>query len=296
MKLTCDVIEDLLPLVAEDLASEDTVKLVDEHIENCKKCRDEYEELRANGVGYEAKKDIELIPLKKIKRKLKKRNIYIGILAALIVSLILFVTFEKLTKPIPIIYPKAIQSIEEDDGKLFIGFSEEVSNYEIRKFEYGGETQYDIVSWRTYLSNILDEGEVKNAVIKIEENNVDAVYYVNQDGNIDKLIYGKSFEENTVTLPRLAMNYYLTIAGIVFIIFMIFSLIYRRNHKINKITIPIMVLSLSYMVSHIIILGTNGVTYNIIRDFFFVSLTGVLLFFISMLLIYKDSFLKIKDK
>lgn len=46
MKLSCDTIQDMLPLVAEDLASEDTVKLVKEHIKDCKDCKLEYEDIK----------------------------------------------------------------------------------------------------------------------------------------------------------------------------------------------------------------------------------------------------------
>ncbi|WP_130805303.1 zf-HC2 domain-containing protein [Senegalia massiliensis] len=295
MKLSCNTIQDLLPLVAEDLASEDTVNIINEHLEKCERCRGEYKELKSTEIDFENEKDLEAIPLKKVKRKLKNRNIYIGILTALIVSLFLFIAFDKLTKPIPIVYSKAVESIEEDDGKVFIEFSEDVSNYEINYSEYYGEVHYDIVAWTTYLSSIFDTGEVKNAVINVKEDKVDVVYYLNQDGSLDKLIYGESFEKNTITLPRLTINYYFVIAGIVFIIFMILSLIFRKNHRINKITTPIMILALSYILSHIIILGTNGTTYHMIRDFLFIIITGILLFSIFILLIYKNYFAKIKN-
>ena len=39
MDISCDVIRDLLPLYAEDLASEDSRKLVEEHLRACDDCR-----------------------------------------------------------------------------------------------------------------------------------------------------------------------------------------------------------------------------------------------------------------
>ncbi len=38
MKISCNIIRDLLPLYAEDLASEDTRALVDEHLHECEDC------------------------------------------------------------------------------------------------------------------------------------------------------------------------------------------------------------------------------------------------------------------
>ena len=38
MKISCNIIRDLLPLYAEDLASEDTRLLVEEHLCDCETC------------------------------------------------------------------------------------------------------------------------------------------------------------------------------------------------------------------------------------------------------------------
>ena len=39
MKITCDVIQDLIPLVQDDTASEDSRRLVEEHVAQCPDCR-----------------------------------------------------------------------------------------------------------------------------------------------------------------------------------------------------------------------------------------------------------------
>lgn len=46
MKLSCDIIRDLLPLYAEELASEDSVAVVREHLQGCEVCRAELETMR----------------------------------------------------------------------------------------------------------------------------------------------------------------------------------------------------------------------------------------------------------
>ena len=39
MKISCNIIRDLLPLYAEDLASADTRAMVDEHLCDCEACQ-----------------------------------------------------------------------------------------------------------------------------------------------------------------------------------------------------------------------------------------------------------------
>ena len=39
MKPTCDIIQDLLPLVQDGVASEDSIRLVESHIKDCKMCK-----------------------------------------------------------------------------------------------------------------------------------------------------------------------------------------------------------------------------------------------------------------
>ena len=47
MKLSCDVIRDLLPLYADRAASADTAALVEEHLASCPACREELGRLGA---------------------------------------------------------------------------------------------------------------------------------------------------------------------------------------------------------------------------------------------------------
>jgi len=43
MSISCDVISDLIPLVKDNVASEDSIKLVSEHLTSCEKCKLEFE-------------------------------------------------------------------------------------------------------------------------------------------------------------------------------------------------------------------------------------------------------------
>ena len=59
MKISCDVIRDLLPLYVEDMLSNDSKNIVDEHIEQCESCRDELKKLSGDEVHSCAVNQIE---------------------------------------------------------------------------------------------------------------------------------------------------------------------------------------------------------------------------------------------
>ena len=46
MKITCNIIEDLLPLYVDDMVSEDSRQLVEEHLKMCPACRKMQEEMQ----------------------------------------------------------------------------------------------------------------------------------------------------------------------------------------------------------------------------------------------------------
>lgn len=45
MRITCEIIKDLLPLYYDNVCSEDSRKLIEEHLLTCEKCRDELNQI-----------------------------------------------------------------------------------------------------------------------------------------------------------------------------------------------------------------------------------------------------------
>ena len=94
MKITCNIIEDLLPLYVDDMVSEDSRKLVEEHLKGCPACRKMQEEMmRENRLTAVRKDDnsvqinkTEAEPLKKIRRRIRKKRILSVILAVVLVA------------------------------------------------------------------------------------------------------------------------------------------------------------------------------------------------------------------
>lgn len=83
MKITCQVIEDLMPSYVDGLLSEDSKALVDEHLKTCGKCRKELSYMQEE--QKKMKRDDEengAKTLQKIKKKLLVRRILIAAIAA----------------------------------------------------------------------------------------------------------------------------------------------------------------------------------------------------------------------
>ena len=81
--LSCDVIRDLLPAVADEIASADTEALVKEHIETCENCRAALDAMRAPETAPEAdKKEIDYL------KKTRKKSFRAVIAAALAVLML----------------------------------------------------------------------------------------------------------------------------------------------------------------------------------------------------------------
>ena len=82
MKVSCDVIQDLLPLYTDQAASADTVALVEEHLASCPACR---EELGRLGTALPAEPE-GVEPLRRFKRRWRRRQVLIAVTAAVVTA------------------------------------------------------------------------------------------------------------------------------------------------------------------------------------------------------------------
>ena len=69
MKATCDIIQDLLPLYCDNACSEESKKVVEAHIQECKQCRDDLSQMKM-----EIKREIPQIDKQKIAEKAKNSD------------------------------------------------------------------------------------------------------------------------------------------------------------------------------------------------------------------------------
>ena len=87
MKLSCKVIEDMLPLYYDGVCSEESAALIEEHLKECPQCSHILDELRSSIATPEKNVD-DIKPLKKIQKNYKKRKTHWLIAVAAILLLI----------------------------------------------------------------------------------------------------------------------------------------------------------------------------------------------------------------
>lgn len=83
----CTIIEDFLPLYIEEVVSQDTKEMIEEHLQHCEKCQKEYETMKRNlYIPAENKAPI----IQKINKKWRNKKMKISIISVLTTAFILF--------------------------------------------------------------------------------------------------------------------------------------------------------------------------------------------------------------
>lgn len=138
MKISCDVIRDLLPLYAEDMVSADSRKIVEEHLWGCQSCMEALYKLR------EPVMDIttELHGMELVKKKIRaRRNLAVGMAVLLIISILLSV-FAYLTVPVLLTAEEAIESVTDmEDGGIKVQYTQTVAG----RFNWGHGRGYRVL-------------------------------------------------------------------------------------------------------------------------------------------------------
>lgn len=108
---TCEIVKDLLPLVAEHMASEESTAFVNEHLKTCETCRAAFDAMQ---------KPVETepaAPLKTARKAVKRRGWLIAGLIACLVAALLVGVFARLKKAIPVnSADAAFESVAVDGG------------------------------------------------------------------------------------------------------------------------------------------------------------------------------------
>ena len=90
MKISCDIITDLLPLYHDEVCNESSRKLVEEHIEECSTCRAVLEKLRDDTLDKHIKKERESV-VGHHAQTVKEKSLIIGLTIAIVIPIV--VTF-----------------------------------------------------------------------------------------------------------------------------------------------------------------------------------------------------------
>jgi len=276
--ISCNVIRDILPLYAEDMVSDDTRALVEEHLESCGNCRDELERIRRPA---EFKPDTDAAPLEHLKKSLRARRARTVIFTVLLVLAAAVSAFAVLSVPNYLPYDEALMAIvESSKGKITVSFAPEVTGYSSTHYfdeEYGTEV-YHIDAWNTGLDSLRPNRGTQNMIINSDEAPVQ-IFYAQNNGQDDIQVYGPPADyAGTITLPRLILGPYFLFALLIFLVLTIARILLRKREKQYALLDKAIPLPLSYMLAQLLTKGTDFTSYSIQRDLCFIAFCAILLY------------------
>lgn len=138
MEISCNIIKDLLPLYAEDLTSEDSRKLVDDHLCGCDECT---KELAVIKKAPKVPVEVDVKSLKRVGDSIRRRRVMTALTAIMTVLTIAVTVMTYLLVPYYLSAEEAIEGMElREDGGFAIDYARGVIGTE-------GYGHLDEVNW-----------------------------------------------------------------------------------------------------------------------------------------------------
>lgn len=199
-KISCNVIGDLLPLYVDGAVSEDTKKLVEEHLAECADCKKAAEDMGKELVlpVHETVRAAETSFLQKLKKTWKKRRIRTAVISVAVTAGIILGSYMALTFPQWVIpYEQENFSVAVEDGQVCVYYTGEGGIN--CSYGYDGEDEFFLYftrnPWSAYVEPLLGDVE-KEEPYRYQIDSVDRiakVYYGEFSKGLD-LLYGKEAE------------------------------------------------------------------------------------------------------
>lgn len=282
MSNQCNLIKDILPLYAEDMVSADTREFVSNHLEHCAECRAELERMRSPA-KFVPDIDTDIVPLKKIKKDLFIKRLQTIFFTAIIACAVVMIAFGVLTSPKFFPYSDDLLNVVDNhSGEIIVAFDDRVTGYTCTKefYEESGAEVYRINAWTTTWDLYLSNRGNQNAVIPSNGEGNILIYFTQNNGSEDVLIYGESdnLPQAVITLPRQILLPYFILAALALIVLLGLRFL-LRNKKAMIVWIDRAILfPISYMAAQLCTKGINFTTYSSQRDFCIIALVAILLY------------------
>lgn len=316
MSKDCSIVQDLLPLYAEDMLREETKEFVDGHLSQCAACRAELDALKADVKPA----PVSAQPLRDLKRQLRRKKLTAVLLAVALALTLATAGFAYLTAPQYLPYdetewmitrsPRALAdgSIMSDGltdlsgiESISVNLLKPVSGTKVTSTQDpdSGKTVYFITAWRTPLDtwcgtfdvsdtgdhaqreanallDALGETESARTLFTLDATNCAAVCYSQNNGQDDVLLCG-SMNGGIVSLPRLALGYYVLLSLALLITLGIAFFVCRRK-KTGKALGYLALIPASYLAGHLLVKGFTTTSYQMQRDFSLIVFAAVLIY------------------
>lgn len=201
-KVSCHIIQDILPLYVDGIVSEDTKEMLEEHLRECENCRREAEHMQERivlpdkGVFYQKEQEI----LQKLKRRLLNRRVFSAILGAAFVCVLLAVGYTVL------MIPKEVIPFDPDKMKVEIVGEDAYLSYQGNNLSgsffahpvkvQDGNREKEVARvyleknlWSAYIQPYLQD-QKEEMIYLCKASDMDALYY----GEFD-IEYGENISE-----------------------------------------------------------------------------------------------------
>lgn len=121
MEITCNIIRDLLPLYAEDMVSQDSKKMVDDHLCGCDACT---KELGAIQKAPKIPLEVDVKSLKRVGNTIRRRRLLAALAAVMTVLTIGVTVCTYLFAPYYLTAEEAVEDVYlKEDGTLIIDYA-----------------------------------------------------------------------------------------------------------------------------------------------------------------------------
>lgn len=323
MNKDCSIVQDLLPLYAEDMLREGTKEYVDGHLAQCEACRAELAALKADVTPA----PINAQPLRSLKKQLRRKKFTAVLLAVTLALTLAAAGFAYLTAPQYLPYSETEWTVARADGavtsegladlsgveSISVNLLTPVSGTEVTSTQDpgSGKTVYFITAWRTpldtwrgafdktgdapnahstndrtqreadALQGALGKVESARTLFTLDTANCAAVYYSPNNGQDDVLLCG-SRDSGIISLPRLALGYYVLLSLALLIPLSIAFFLCRRK-KAGKALGHLALIPACYLTGHLLVKGFVTTSYQMQRDFSLIVLTAALLYAAALL-------------
>lgn len=295
--IDCAVSQDLLPLFAEGLLSQQSEALVAGHLNSCPACRDALGKIK-DGLALPTG---ESLPLQKLSKLLTRSRLRAALLAALLVAVLAVAAFSFASGQVYQPYHPGLVSFRMEASELVITInSQQIDGASISSLDnpdQPGALAYSLSLSRNRLAlnQWLDSGKAgpweadagRLAVerdphilrLDIPEGKTPSIYY-ELPGSPAQLIYGPGLSQDSgfMSLPRLALAYYLWLVLGFLALLLVLLLIFHKKPRARRRLFLALGLPLSYLLGHLLIMGFASATFSMLRDFGFILLTSLLLF------------------
>ena len=318
MNKDCSIVQDLLPLYAEDMLREETKEYVDGHLAQCAPCRAELAALKSDVTPA----PVNAQPLRSLKKQLRRKKFTAVLLAVTLALTLATAGFAYLTAPQYLPYSETEWTVARADGavtaegladlsgveSISVNLLTPVSGTEVTSTQEpdSGKTVYFITAWRTpldtwrgafdktgdapnahsandrtqreadALQGALGKVESARTLFTLDTANCAAVYYSPNNGQDDVLLCG-SRDGGIISLPRLALGYYVLLSLALLIPLSIAFFLCRRK-KAGKALGHLALIPACYLTGHLLVKGFVATSYQMQRDFSLIVLTAALLY------------------